>query len=768
MDDPELDTLCALIDEELAGDDQAPDEASETAENVAEGRSANEIENELQMMQEKMKSLQEELFKKTGCGTGSVDDSKPSTSSAATSRPLRIKSVHVDLFAKNDVSEEPAKSSHPAKSVVHDGETDSSDDEKRYPTTGGLTATGKVVKHALKSRTKSFSPSTARPVTTWSSWSTQPTNKTDNSGVRDLYSGIRIIKPVVPADVMEARMSGRKMVKLSLLSSFVKNKITEDWVTIGVLVNKTAPKTSKNGNTYSIWKMTDLVDCENLVSFFMFGEVHQKHWKTAIGSVVGVLNPSVMPNRDSFSSRSDITLSIDHPGKVMLMGTSKDFGTCRGKSRSGQPCTNIVNESHCPYCIYHVKAEYRKMSSQRTELQASFSGVTPKGLRQKVLQKGQVMYGGQLFMNAPPPAGRAHKEKDKFLLNNLKVAKKAEEIQCAVKPVNLLHLSSEENKALNDIASKSDFLGSALSKPTAGSRNFLRHVMGEEDAQKNNSSLPQKSRHIVSVSAKDLLKMHKQQLKVLSEGQQKKQSPTIPVLGRGLGAGSSFIPLGGSAKQTLTPSDIAKIRALRTISQKGPLTPKDPNAVKKSAVEIQEKIQKRLERSLENEDEKDKEQPNAKRSRLGGPAMTQEMIDKLMDKKSSHAHELEDLELEEQVRYFKVLERKEQFEEKMSSVREMVCEVVSCSKCKYVSHQASELCKNENHPLKHHKATKRFFVCKDCKHRTYAFTRIPTRSCRNCNGSNFERTSMHKPKEGPKMDHEKLLIRGEERKFINS
>lgn len=772
MDDQDLDALSALLDDELS-EDVTPVQPSNSPPSVGPEQSVNDIEDELKKMEERMNRLKQELLnKKSPSGMSSPADNSPeavSTSKGPTR--AKIKSVDVDLFSTNIQSVPNAKTTVKEPSVVHDGDTDSSDDEeKRYPTQGGLTSTGKAVKNILRSKPRSFSASTSRPAPSWSSRSIRSeASKADAAGVRDPYSGIRIIKPLVSSDLMEARMSGRKMVKMSLLDGFVRNKITEDWVTIGVVVHKSPPKTSKTGNTFSIWKMTDLVDCDNLVSVFLFGDVHQQHWKTAVGSVVGILNPSVMPNRDSFGSRSEVCLSIDHPGKVMPMGTSRDFGICKGASRSGQPCTNIVNTSTCPYCIYHVKAEYRKMSSKRTELQASFSGVTPNGIRQKVLRKSQVMYGGQLFMNPLPPVSRAHKEKDKFTLSSLKVAQKAAEIERNARATtSLLHLSSEENKALSNVASKSDFLGRALCSPSAGSRNFLKHIVGEDTTQQTGS----KKGSVVSVTAKDLLKMHKEKMKSLGQHAAKVQHKLPPpVLGRGFESGG-IVRLGDlpGSKAAATSLDVARLKALGAIKRKGPLAAQDPNAVKKNmkAAEVQERLQKRLERSFEKEGNEEDKPPEVKRSRLDGTEVSDEMIEKLLAKKSSHAHELEDLELEEQVRYFKVLERKEQLEEKMASVREMVCEVVSCSKCQYVAHQASELCKNESHPLKHHKAVKRFFKCKDCNHRTYAFTKIPTRSCRNCNGSNFERTSMLKPKDGPKMDHEKLLIRGEERKFINS
>lgn len=50
--------------------------------------------------------------------------------------------------------------------------------------------------------------------------------------------------------------------------------------------------------------------------------------------------------------------------------------------------------------------------------------------------------------------------------------------------------------------------------------------------------------------------------------------------------------------------------------------------------------------------------------------------------------------------------------------------------CKYTADTAAERCKKENHPLKCHKALKRFFECKDCKCRTIGFSKFPKMACR--------------------------------------
>ena len=70
----------------------------------------------------------------------------------------------------------------------------------------------------------------------------------DDKYLSDKFSGLRIINPVISSVVMEKRMEGRKMVKISQIPTKIKgnNDIDGDWVTIGVVVQKLPPKKSSN------------------------------------------------------------------------------------------------------------------------------------------------------------------------------------------------------------------------------------------------------------------------------------------------------------------------------------------------------------------------------------------------------------------------------------------------------------------------------------------------------------------------------------------
>lgn len=54
------------------------------------------------------------------------------------------------------------------------------------------------------------------------------------------------------------------------------------------------------GNTYGIWKLSDLGPntANECVVLFLFGDVYKEHWKTTEGSVVALLNASLLPAKE--------------------------------------------------------------------------------------------------------------------------------------------------------------------------------------------------------------------------------------------------------------------------------------------------------------------------------------------------------------------------------------------------------------------------------------------------------------------------------------
>ena len=602
----------------------------------------------------------------------------------------------------------------------------------------------------------------------------------DKDSSTDPFSGIRITKPLVSSEMMQLRMQGRKMFRLSTLHNKSKKELSDcDWVTIGVIVHKPEPKKSSSGKTYCIWKLNDLQNCDQTVSFFLFGEVYKTHWKVSIGTVVGLLNPSMMDKSEKY--QSDIAFTINHPQKLMIMGMSTDLGMCKQVKKNGAPCTNVINKMQGDYCTYHVNAAYKKTCSKRSELN-SYTGVTPKSYSNKVLPKGGLFfYQGKSYTSIQIGSSQQKSQVTvkKLQQQQSRMGKDKLSTMC------LQQISADDQAKLNKLSdTKQQAFLDLLSTPSLGSMNLVKHLIKQEKYDQKgkggtNSVLVQ------SITPTELLKQHKMKMQLKKEI----SAVSAPVLGRGLQTGLSInldIVSQPSPKIALT-SEKAKQLAILKVQSKGGLQKTNPNAVKKQPHDEKtlEKIKKRVASDLVEEDKNGSKSisssasssspspsslaPPAKKSKLlGNVDLNSVEVKKLMNMKSSHIGALTELENEKKEMYFSTLEKKEQYEDKMRSITEMKCTLYSCKLCSYTALSVTDRCLKENHPTTKHQGVKRFFQCRKCKTRRIAFTKIPKDPCSECGEYNFERTSMMREKSGPKLESEQLSIRGDETKFLNS
>ncbi|XP_029317997.1 protein MCM10 homolog isoform X2 [Cottoperca gobio] len=603
------------------------------------------------------------------------------------------------------------------------------------------------------------------------------------------YSGLRLRKPRVSSSEMDRKMADRRLLRLSQVPErLAREKLEEsNWVTFGVLVNKVTPQSNSSGKTFSIWKLNDLHNLDVFVSLLLFGEVHKLHWKTEPGSVIGLLNPNSMKQKEGYDG---VSLTVDHPQKLLLMGEAQDYGTCKAMKKNGDPCSQIINMYDCQYCQYHVRAQYKQMSSKRAELQSVFSGKAPnklkgKGgnLRERLCQDG-FYYGGVSSPACAASLTKANKPVQKTL-DKLFVRGSA---QLALQAKRLAMQSGE-------VSGCSSEFKSLMSTPTPGALQLKKHLAhGGQSVSKDAAAAP-----LQSITAADLLKQQKQKQReflqnrrrradqMQKKGQQSSAGPSTgptskaiqspaaphsPSLGRGFSEGEDILFFENSPPPVPAPSTLslsaAKLAALKKLRAKGTgLDKEDPNAVKRKRSSSSE-ISARLEKNRSSAEGDEEEEPAQKKKRDKLLYIQSEEFQKILNAKSLHGAALQAAEYQLQESYFDPLVKKEQLEEKMKSIREMKCRAVSCKKCGYTYFKPADRCVEENHDLRWHDATKRFFKC-PCGQRAIALDRLPNKHCSNCGLFKWERDGMLKEKKGPKIAGELLQPRGEEHgKFLNS
>ncbi|XP_059510812.1 protein MCM10 homolog isoform X2 [Stegostoma tigrinum] len=640
------------------------------------------------------------------------------------------------------------------------------------------------------------------------------TSRSTNSDIAvDKFSGLRLRNPIVSSTEMERKMHGRKLIRVSQLRSKLANEKLEDtdWVTFAVIVKKITPQSSNNGKTFSIWHLSDLRSSNLNLSLFLFGNVHKEHWKTEKGTVIGLLNANPMKSKDG---SDEVCLSVDHPQKILIMGEALDMGTCRARKKNGDPCTQIVNLMDCEYCEYHVKAQYKKLSAKRADLQSSFSGRAPnkmcgKGgsLKERLCQQG-FHYGGITSASYAASVRAAGPKKSVQTTLTHMVVKGADDIVRETKK----KIAIANGKV---VAGCSEDFKDLMEMPTVGALNLKKHLSKVPMKGKpvNNA---QSGPSILSISASELLKQ--QQRKMLESRKKRKEelqkrfmqsksestshasgpgglsslsspkvgaefpkeqklaaTPQSPKLGRGFAEGEDilFFDTSPPSAPKLSPStDPKKMAAIIKLHKKGEiLTKEDPNSVKRKLSNTGEtpvRMLERIEKSLSSTPDEGDDEPTLKKHRAQLEYLDSEEFQKILNARSRHVGAVQEVEAELQEQYFEPLVKKEQMEDKMRNIRELKCRVVSCKTCRYSYYKPLEMCVSENHDYHWHDAIKRFFKC-PCGNRAIALTRLPKKSCSNCGLFKWERDGMLKEKKGPKIGGELLLPRGEEHgKFLSS
>ncbi|KAI4897760.1 hypothetical protein NFI96_033928, partial [Prochilodus magdalenae] len=748
-------------------------------------KSKEDLEEELRGMREKMKKLQQQLeaSQKSAVSQPRQVEPKPSsqsqcsTPSPATQRstkhltsppqcskpsPKTHPSSRPSPTAQKVATVSPPLEAQQKQRTAHQTKAASSENQNLLGPSVSSKLSQPAKNNTINTAIKSPPPSKSAGVTPPIARQATPRPSVTQNVAVEKFSGLRLRRPRLSSVEIEHKMANRRMIRLSQLPDrLAKDNLEDsDWVTFAVVISKITPQSKNNGKTFSIWKLNDLHNLEVTLSLFLFGTVHTDLWKTDTGTVIGILNPNQMKNKDG---SNELCLTVDHPQKVLILGEAMDFGTCKAKKKNGDSCTQLVNLYECQYCQYHVKAQYKKMSSKRAELQSSFTGSAPGkrkgqgGLRERLCQS-DFHYGGMSSLACAPSVTAPQPKKQPSIQAVL-----------ASIPSKKLGLNS------GDVSGCSDDFRSLMSMPTPGALNIKRHLGQAKSTDTSGST-------VLSVSATDLLKqqkeLHKQRLqarqkraeeiqkRVLqntggavvparpsinrgavlspkagskvpndsSPPEKRRSAPLVPTLGRGFTEGEDIL-LDMSPPSSSKSLSAAKMAALRKLQAKGAAIVKDdPNSVKRKRANSNE-ISARVQRSLTSPKgektaaEEEEEEPAQKKRREQLEYMQSEEFQRILNAKSSNSWIMGEVEAQTMQDYFEPLVQKEKLEEKMKSIREIKCRAVTCKNCKYTHFKPAERCVEEKHDYHWHDAVKRFFKC-PCGQRKISLARLPSMACR--------------------------------------
>ncbi|CAI9104748.1 OLC1v1003495C2 [Oldenlandia corymbosa var. corymbosa] len=214
----------------------------------------------------------------------------------------------------------------------------------------------------------------------------------DDTTVVEKFSGLRILNQVVSPTELSNRISDIRFVRLPAIKNLLQgDTFSGCWVTIGVLTEKGDQRTSSTGKPYTIWKMGCLDG--KTTSVFLFGDAYKRNCNEKDGTIFALFSCGVRKdNSVLFVMRvvhwdfheelilivisilllfqeNGFSLSVYSAGNILKIGTSADYGVCKGKRKDGIACTIVINKRRGIYCSYHKQKTSEKYSAvKRTEL----------------------------------------------------------------------------------------------------------------------------------------------------------------------------------------------------------------------------------------------------------------------------------------------------------------------------------------------------------------------------------------------------------------
>lgn len=188
------------------------------------------------------------------------------------------------------------------------------------------------------------------------------------------FSSLHLSKRIIPHNVLSRTFAGKKIFTLPDLLRDVKApdfrlpEIEEDIVVLAVLASKSDPKPQKNGATKGQKFMIQcLCDLKWEVDLFLFDTGFQKYWKLTTGTVVAILNPTIMKPVKTDTGRFSLVINSSDD-TILEIGTARDLGYCKSIKKDGNACSTWVDKRRTEYCEYHVNETLKKTKASRMEV----------------------------------------------------------------------------------------------------------------------------------------------------------------------------------------------------------------------------------------------------------------------------------------------------------------------------------------------------------------------------------------------------------------
>ncbi|GLI73273.1 hypothetical protein PoHVEF18_001488 [Penicillium ochrochloron] len=237
------------------------------------------------------------------------------------------------------------------------------------------------------------------------------------------YSGLHLSNRILPYSFLSRSLAEKTTLKIPDLLKTVKapafelpEEIDGDFVVFGIVASKSDTKQTKdsgkattktadpyddgmnNTNSYMVMTLTDL---EWTIDLFLFDTAFPRYYKISEGTVIAILNPTIMPPPKHKLDTNRFSLSLSSSDdKVLEIGKAQDIGFCKSVRKDGKTCQSWVDARKTEFCDFHVDLQVRRTQGARSGVNSGtgmFGGAGKSGQRTGVWQESKGRGRGSRF-----------------------------------------------------------------------------------------------------------------------------------------------------------------------------------------------------------------------------------------------------------------------------------------------------------------------------------------------------------------------------------
>ena len=235
----------------------------------------------------------------------------------------------------------------------------------------------------------------------------RPSSPTDTS-LFESYSSLHLSKRIIPHDILTRTLSKKSITLLPTLLANIKSpdyslpeSLDSDFVVLGIIASKSQPlnhKDSRKTTTADSTSMTEatesetnakgkymvftLTDLKWSLDLYLFTTAYTRFWKLTPGTIIAILNPSIMPPPPGKADTGRFSLVLNSSDDTVLeIGRSRDLSWCKSVRKDGKPCDSWVDKRRTEFCEWHVDRVVEKGRRGRMEVNTMTAPFGPGGKR---------------------------------------------------------------------------------------------------------------------------------------------------------------------------------------------------------------------------------------------------------------------------------------------------------------------------------------------------------------------------------------------------